>query len=112
MASGWRHFSPESYQQKIFYPKLHRGFAEALARQCYANRDVAGYVVSFKLPGDFLNNYCRQTIAYEEQLEYRIPIADLQQLNQHIIGRIEIVSAFYSEDKPHYLKGFQCCANG
>lgn len=104
VCSDWRRFKPDSPLQKVFYPKLNVCFAESIARQWDAAQYSAGYVVRFKLPVGFVSRFETQTVAYEEHREYKIPIADLEEMNNHIEGRIEIVSAFSVKGKATKLQ--------
>lgn len=92
--SGWRGFSPDTPQQRIFYPKLSRQYAETIARQWDAPQFTAGYVVEFKICSEFIQRFELQTVAYAEHREYKVPITALAQLNKNICGGIHLVSAF------------------
>lgn len=94
--SGWRCFSSTNTGETFFYPKLHCGYAQTIARMFNREHFHAGYVVQFYLPNVFLAQYDMQSIAYDKHLEYKIPIGDLPLLNKRILGRIEVVSAFIS----------------
>lgn len=94
IASDWRLLYPDTAQQQIFYPKVNIHYAEQIARQWDARRYAAGYVVKFLVSADFLGRYELQTVAYAEHREYKVPITELDQLNENIIGKIELVSAF------------------
>ncbi len=92
--AGWRAFPAAEPGQRVFAPKLHRDYAEMLARQLEALQHNAGYVVRFHLARDFLRDYPVETIGYCEQEEYRIPVSRLMCLNRAIVGRIELLSGF------------------
>ncbi|WP_019529009.1 hypothetical protein [Dasania marina] len=96
--SGWRCLSPDTPEQLHFYPKLHRIYAESLARQWHAVEHSAGFVVRFTVPQEFIAGFELQTVGYDEHLEYKVPIAELTQLNSVIVGSIELLSAFTCED--------------
>ncbi len=98
IASDWRRFFPDTPQQRIFYPKLNLLYAEQIARQWDATQYTAGYVVRFKVPTAYMNRYEIQTVGYDEHREYKVPICELEQLNNTISGKIEIVSAFTAQD--------------
>ena len=93
IASGWQRFYPECEGQKLFYPKLHFDYAQAVARQRFQGQHGGGFVVGFAVAEDFLSSYPMQTIAYEQQQEYRIPVAHLDHLNLAITGRIQLLQA-------------------
>lgn len=98
--SGWRGFAVDSPEQKIFYPKLRLEYAEMIARMFNLAHYSAAYVVRFRLPLCFLQRYEIQSVAYEAHREYKIPVEDLEVMNQQILGRIEVVSAFCDEQDP------------
>jgi hypothetical protein len=98
MRSGWRAFSAESPEQKIFYPKLRREYAEMIARVFNLPHYKAAYVVQFKVSAQFMARYEIQSVAYEEHNEYKIPIEELPLLNSNLIGNIEVVSSFAAQN--------------
>ena len=102
--SDWRKFSPDEPDQRLFYPKLHLDYAEKIARQCNAVEHNAGFVVRFEIPLGFIGRYELQTIGYEQHLEYKVPIDDLNDFNQKIMGKIELVSAFTFDDNQIWLQ--------
>ena len=105
--SDWRELAAESPDQKMFYPKLNRQYAEMVARMLNLAHYNAAYVVKFNVNALFLARYEIQTVAYDEHQEYKIPIEDLPLLNCHIVGIIEVVSAFTLKDcqKPPLIEG-------
>jgi len=101
--SGWRRFAADGSKQRVFYPKVYLSYAEQIARQWDAVQFERGFVVSFKICAEVLHRYEIQTVAYEEHLEYRVPIAELEFFNQQIMGKIELVSSFCSESASTWL---------
>jgi hypothetical protein len=97
ISSGWRRFVPDHREQVYFYPKLHRDYAEQIARLWNARQYSAGYVAIFDVDSDFIGCYEIQTVAYEYQREYRIPVGDLERLNWHILGKIDVIAAYHLE---------------
>ena len=97
IASGWKRFTPDYRDQVYFYPKLHRDYAEQVARLWNARQYSAGYVAIFDIATDFIQRYEIQTIAYENHKEYRIPVTDLERLNWHILGKIDVIAAYHLE---------------
>ncbi len=90
----WKAFPAVDPEQKIFAPKLHREYAEMLARQLEMASYQAGYVVMFRLQRQFVEQFSVETVAYIQHREYRIPIAALGDLNRALVGKIELVSGF------------------
>ncbi|MGK0442500.1 MAG: hypothetical protein ACJA0N_002311 [Pseudohongiellaceae bacterium] len=108
--SDWRKFSPNAPDQRIFYPKLHLEYAEKIARQWDAVEHNAGFVVRFEMPLGFIGRYELQTVGYDEHLEYKVPIYELDDFNQKIVGKVELVSAFTRDDNNIWMprKGNEC----
>jgi len=97
--SGWRCFIPDHPEQKNFYLKLTRNYAELIARMWSTPRFSAGYVAELNVEDYFINQYKLDSIAYGEHREYCIPVSELPSLNRHLIGPIDIVSAFHLENQ-------------
>ena len=72
-------------------------YAKTIARQWDAVQYTKGFVVSFTISMEFISHYKIQTIAYDEHMEYSVPIEELERLNNNIIGRIELVSVFTTD---------------
>ncbi len=53
-----------------------------------------GYVLRFGVRSEFLSHYEVHTVRGSEHREYWIPAADLEKLNENIVGAIEVVSEF------------------
>jgi hypothetical protein len=53
-----------------------------------------GYVLRLRVRSDFLSHYKVHTVGSSEHREYWIPAADLEKLNENIVGAIEVVSEF------------------
>lgn len=97
ITSGWRTFVPEFPEQTHFFAKLHQRYAELIARMWCVSQYSAGYVAVFEVEDWFIGQYDIVTIAYEEHREYQIPIEDLDSLNRHIVGPIDVISAFQAD---------------
>jgi hypothetical protein len=50
--------------------------------------------VRFAMAAEFLTRYQVQKVGNAIALEYWIPAAELDELNNHIIGTIEVISQF------------------
>lgn len=57
-------------------------------------------ISGFDIDSDFIGRYEIQTVAYEDQREYRIPVTDLERLNWQIIGQIDVIAACHLEREP------------
>jgi hypothetical protein len=94
-ASGFHAFPPRLPQQPIFYPVLTEAYATQIARDWNtkdAASDFTGYVLRFSVQADFLGRYEIHTVGDARHQEYWIPADDLEEFNQNIVGKIEILA--------------------
>lgn len=98
-ASGWKAFPPRLPEQPIFYPVLNQDYAIKIARDWNARDGKSGYVLRFAVESEFLNQFPVQTVGSRIHQEYWIPSEDLQEFNSHIVGEIEIVNEFHSDQE-------------
>jgi hypothetical protein len=99
-ASGFMKFPPRLPEQPIFYPVLSERYATQIARDWNTKDErsgFTGYVLRFHVKNDFLKNYEIHTVGSSEHQEYWIPAADLDRLNENIIGMIEVIATFQRE---------------
>ena len=95
--SGFTAFPPRLPEQPIFYPVLEEEYAIQIARD-WNTRDTrsgnAGYVLRFRVRSEFLNRFKVHRVGTKIHREYWIPAKDLDEFNQNIVGKIEIVQQF------------------
>jgi hypothetical protein len=97
--SGFRAFPPRLEGQPIFYPVLTFEYAEKIARDWNVGDSGYGAVLAFHVRDDFLVRYEIRTVGGRAHQEYWIPAAQLAELNQNIVGTIEVVAEYGSEPK-------------
>ena len=100
-ASQFSRFPPRLPEQPFFYPVLSETYATQIARDWNTkdeSSDFAGYVLRFGVRKEFLSHYEVHTVGSSEHREYWIPAADLEKLNENIVGAIEVVSEFRREE--------------
>ncbi|MFD0481410.1 hypothetical protein ACFQ46_02290 [Kineococcus sp. GCM10028916] len=93
-ASGWQRWPARLPEQPIFYPVLNEEYATKIARDWNVPHSGVGYVTRFRVRKDFLDAYPVQQAGGRTILEYWIPAEDLEALNDHIVGLIEVVSEY------------------
>jgi hypothetical protein len=96
-SSEFRSFPARLPEQPFFYPVLAEQYAIQIARDWNtkdARSGFAGFVLRFRVKNDFLKRYNVQTVGSSEHREYWTPAADLEELNENIVGLIELVSEF------------------
>ena len=100
-AFGFRRFPPRLPHQPFFYPVLSQRYATQIARDWNTKDESSGfvgYVLRFGVRSEFLSHYEVHTVGSSEHREYWIPAADLEKLNENIVGAIELVSEFRQEE--------------
>lgn len=96
--ADWRRIEPGWRGEQFTYLKLRQRYAEMIARQWEVPLHGAGYVVRICLPEDVIRQYALETVAYEEHLEYRVPVAELEQLSAQLVGAVQPVAAFMDRE--------------
>lgn len=94
--SGFIAFPPRLPEQPIFYPVLNEEYATQIARDWNAkyNEVKIGYVTRFEVQKEFLDKYETQIVGGKIHEEYWIPAEDLEEFNQNIVGKIEVIAEF------------------
>jgi hypothetical protein len=93
--SGYRNFPPRLLGQPIFYPVCNIEYAQKIAIAWNYPIDKAALVVAFNVNRDFLSKYETHIVGDSTCKEYWIPAGDLEELNNNIIGLIELVTEVY-----------------
>jgi hypothetical protein len=97
-ASGFRKFPRRRPEQPIFYPVLTEEYATQIARDWNTKDEgsgFAGYVLKFEVRTSFLERYSTHIVGSASHVEYWIPAADLELMNENIVDRIEILAEFH-----------------
>jgi hypothetical protein len=93
-ASGWRRWPPRLPEQPIFYPVLNEAYATEIAQGWNTKAGGTGYVTRFEVESAFLARYERRVVGNQSHEELWVPAEELDELNDHIVGLIEVVAAF------------------
>ena len=96
--SGWLRWPPRLPEQPIFYPVLNEWYATKIAREWNVHASGVGYVTRFRVRTGFLSRYEVHQVGGRDVLEYWIPAADLDILNDNIVGQIEVVAEYRTVD--------------
>lgn len=92
--ANWRRVEPGRDGQHFCHLKLQQRYAEMIARQWAVPVHGEGYVVRLVFPARVLAGFDLETVAYEEHLEYRVPVCELPRLSRHLVGSAHLVSTF------------------
>jgi hypothetical protein len=98
--AGFRAFPPRLPQQPIFYPVLEESYAVEIARDWNTKdepSDFLGFVTKFEIDDAFAGRYPIQTAGARHHRELWVPAGELAELNDHIVGRISVISSYVGE---------------
>lgn len=93
--SGYAKWPPRLPDQDIFYPVTNEAYARALTQWNVTDYRV-GYVTRFFVKKIFMDKYPIQKVGGKEATEWWIPAGDLEELNQNIVGLIEVIAEYRS----------------
>jgi hypothetical protein len=93
---GYVAFPPRLSEQPIFYPVLNEAYATQIARDWNTKHGPSkcGYVTRFRVRSSFLRRYQIHIVGGSQHQEYWIPAEDVNEFNQNIVGKIEVVSEY------------------
>ena len=94
----WRCIEPPRGGERFLYLKCRQRYAEMIARQRYRRHEGAGFVVSLQLPARVMASFTLETVAYEEHLEYRVPVHSLAMLQSALHGPLRLVAVFRAHE--------------
>ena len=92
--SGFRRWPPRLPGQPIFYPVTNERYAVEIATRWNIKDSGVGFVTRFQVQAAFMSRYQVQTVGSAHHTEWWIPAGDLESLNDHIVGLIEIVGEY------------------
>ena len=92
--SGYLRWPPRLPEQPIFYPVTNEAYAVAIARDWNVPQSGSGFVTRFEVLESFMRRYETHIVGAARHEEWWIPAEDLEALNAHLVGRIEIVHSF------------------
>ena len=94
--SGFKRFPPRLPEQPIFYPVLNEKYAKEIAEKWNVKdtSDHKGYVTKFEVDDDYCSQFKIQTVGRSYHQELWVPADELETFNDHIIGKIIVISEF------------------
>lgn len=92
--SGFLRWPPRLPGQPIFYPVTNERYAAEIAGRWNVAESGRGFVTRFRVRSAFMARYPIQTVGASYHTEWWVPAEDLEALNDHIVGRIEVVATF------------------
>jgi hypothetical protein len=93
-ASDYKAWPPRLPEQPIFYPVTNEAYAKEIAIQWNIKQSGVGYVTRFAVKKTFLDNYDVHRVGAAHHLEWWIPAEELAELNENIVGKIEVIGEY------------------
>jgi len=93
-AGGWRRWPPRLPEQPIFYPVTNPEYATQIASTWNVQQSGAGYVTRFRVRNSFMRQFETHCVGAAHHTEWWIPAERLEELNDNIVGEIEVVASF------------------
>jgi hypothetical protein len=94
-------FPPRLASQPIFYPVLNLDYGIQIAKNWNTadpNSGFAGFVTQFDVDDRYISQFEIQIVGSSQvHQELWIPSEQLTELNRHILGKIEVVAAYYGD---------------
>jgi hypothetical protein len=97
--SGMRRWPPRLPEQPIFYPVTNEEYAIEIASRWNVKDDGVGYVTRFAVRKSFMSRYEIQKVGGTHHTEWWIPAEELEELNDNIVGLIEVIGEYRAQTK-------------
>ena len=98
LEAGRKGFPPRLPGQPIFYPVLNFEYAEQIARDWNTvdeQSGYAGFVTRFAVAQPYVDQFEVHQVGAATHRELWVPAQELEAFNQHILGQIEFIAAYY-----------------
>ena len=96
--SDFSRWPPRLPGQPIFYPVTNEEYAVQITRQWNGADYGEGYVTRFEVATSFMDNYPIQKVGSGIHTEWWIPAEDLEEMNDNIVGKIEVIGHYKASD--------------
>lgn len=91
--SGWAKFPPRLPEQPIFYPVMNIEYAIQIASQWNVPTYGCGFVLEFDVDSTYLGRFNVENVGGEIHNELWVPSDELEEFNNHIVGKIRLVAS-------------------
>lgn len=95
--SGYKKWPPRLPEQPIFYPVTNKEYAKEIAIRWNIRDSKVGYVTRFKVRKSFVSRYKIHQVGAVHHTEWWIPAEDLEELNNNIVGKIEVIGEYRND---------------
>ncbi|SFG94090.1 hypothetical protein SAMN05518865_12411 [Duganella sp. CF458] len=95
-ASGFKRWPPRLPEQPIFYPVTNEAYAVQISKEWNVRECGAGFVMRFEVKAEFMDRYPIQKVGGGNRTEWWVPAEELEELNENIVGLIEVIHEFHT----------------
>jgi len=92
--SGFKRWPQRLPEQPIFYPVTNEAYAKQIAIEWNVKDSGVGFVTRFVVRQPFMNRYVIQKVGGENRTEWWVPAEALEELNDNIVGEIEVIGEY------------------
>lgn len=92
--ANFRRWLPRLPEQPIFYPVTNEQYAIDIATKWNIKASGVGYVTRFNVKKSFVDSYEIQKVGGAHHTEWWIPAEKLEELNDNIVGEIEVIGEY------------------
>ena len=89
--SGYSRWPPRLPEQPIFYPVTNKQYAIDISSDWNVKSSGIGYVTRFEVKKEFVDRYQIEKVGGANHTEWWIPAEELDELNENIVGLIEVI---------------------
>lgn len=97
--SDLKEYSPRLPEQPIFYPVNNIEYARQIALEWNTKSapGFCGFVTQFEIDENYAKRFAEHIVGSKVHSELWVPAEDLDEFNNHIIGKIQLVDSFYGK---------------
>ncbi len=95
--SGFRRWPPRLPEQPIFYPVTNEQYAKEIATKWNSKDKGVGFVTRFRVKKEFMDQFAIHRVGAAHHTEWWIPAERLEELNNNIVGVIEVIAEYRGE---------------
>jgi len=96
-ASEFKRWPARLPEQPIFYPVTNQAYAAQIAREWNVPASGSGFVTRFFVKKAFMQDYSVECVGGANHTEWWVPAEKLEELNDNIVGKIEVIEEFHPE---------------
>jgi hypothetical protein len=97
--SGFKKWPPRLPEQPIFYPVTNERYAREITTRWNVKDSGVGYVTRFQVRKEFMDRYEIHRVSAAHHTEWWVTAEDLEELNENIVGLIEVIGEYKSTFK-------------